>query len=824
MFDAHALFYPVATLPDGGQDHHALQVLLDSLVSKPVVDSTLEAAQPVHASRSLEPISYFAHETTEDEDFTGRVQDIGRLDRWAADPAVRLIGVCAIGGLGKTALVGHWLRSGRHNREAVFFWSFYRERDVNRFFEELRKFGRNHLGWDSSNNSPLAALLKERRILIALDGLEVIQESPGTIAYGKLLDVALADFFHEHSRSQSKSLLVLTSRFPFPDLTTYLGMAIRLLPLSSLRPEEGAALLAKFGVTNPQPDREQVSRTLLGHPLALRILALSIPPEARGDLTRLWNMVSQMSAASGTSWEHQAFEAKLKRLLAFYETQLPEPQRETLSLIALFHAPVSEDTLALLWHNLRGYLGTDTALPAALDALHGERLLTTDLGVNGEVRYACHPILRDFFRSRLLHQPEIAREAAAMLAGPPGATEVHSLEEAQTAATAIELLLDAGDLRAAHDLYQARLRSVLRRLPAPHWGVEVIRLFVKDDTRRHEVERELGVDILGNYLTDLGFHTRLSGEPEVALPFLASAEAIERETNDQESLCIGLQYLGNTEVPLGLLDSASRHFSEALEIAKSLGNAPEMRDSRSYIAWVDSLRGAVERADVGFTEASKIKCPSIKSEASHYRRWKIYWVEHLLRLGCLQLARELIEENREACVSEGWNDEVARCEWLLAWIDTLEGNRAQAQRHLKFAKDIFTAGHLISELARTLVTEAECHLGVGAHEAALSSCERALDLAAPRNFRLTQSDALNLRARIALAMDDSLAETACDDAEATLHLARQIGYAWAQREASATLIRCWEILGNDSEAQRHRQLLTKWTRRLRLKADIDRRC
>ena len=44
------------------------------------------------------------------EHFTGRAEELARLDRWAADPQVSLVGVTAWGGAGKTALVTHWVQ------------------------------------------------------------------------------------------------------------------------------------------------------------------------------------------------------------------------------------------------------------------------------------------------------------------------------------------------------------------------------------------------------------------------------------------------------------------------------------------------------------------------------------------------------------------------------------------------------------------------------------------------------------------------------------------------------------------------------------------
>ena len=228
------------------------------------------------------------HETTEDEAFTGRVDALARFDSWAADPGVGLIAVTAIGGLGKTALVARWLRSNGQVTtpapDGQFFWSFYRDRSAQHFLEALVDFGQKDLGWtpaeaDAASVDLALDLLRAHRVQVTLDGLEVIQEAPGTVAYGTLLDVELADFLHRHCRSEGASLVLLTSRFPFPDLMPHLGGSLRSLALPPLSSSEGAALLDTLGVLGEPADREAVSDKLAGHPMALRIFAQSMPPD-----------------------------------------------------------------------------------------------------------------------------------------------------------------------------------------------------------------------------------------------------------------------------------------------------------------------------------------------------------------------------------------------------------------------------------------------------------------------------------------------------------------------------------------------------------------
>ena len=88
----------------------------------------------------------WVHETTDDDRYVGRDDALDRLNAWAIDPNVRAISVTGLGGLGKTALVGYWLKRshGLQQRrfQGLFFWSFYVNRSVNDLFTALQTWGR----------------------------------------------------------------------------------------------------------------------------------------------------------------------------------------------------------------------------------------------------------------------------------------------------------------------------------------------------------------------------------------------------------------------------------------------------------------------------------------------------------------------------------------------------------------------------------------------------------------------------------------------------------------------------------------------------------
>ncbi len=776
-FHADVLFYPA---PAG--DHGALVVLLESLAQP----TAARAPAPAPPAPTAKVRQRFVHETTEDEKFTGRRDMLERLDTWAADPSVRLIAISALGGSGKTALLGKWLRNGAHRRQGVFFWSFYRERDTALMLKALDEFAQG-----------------AGSLAIALDGLEVIQESPGTTGYGKLLDPVLAQALHQHCRARDGNLVLLTSRFPFPDLTPYLGRGLRSLPLASLGDDEGAALLKSLYVGGLVEDRARVSRELDGHPLALRIFARSMPRDLGGDPTRLWTLIFG-------DGDH-TLEEKVQHLLNFYDQRLPEAHRQVLGLIALFRAPVGVKTLAPLWEKL---MRAPAPLESTLHFLHREHLLTDDPGPEGEPRYACHPILRDHFRRRLLGTEGFAQDAASLLGEAPDAAGARSLETVMRVITAIELLLQRDDLKAADDLYRSRLQNgrIFQAIPAPHWGMEVARSFVRDDERRERLHGQLTTGRLTYYLNEVGLFAYIAGEPETALSHYSEVEARNRQASDNVNVSVTLQNLADVETSLGRLADAARHATEALELAVQAKNDEHTCTSHAYLAFAASVRGEIEKAAKAFAEANAIENRTDSERNDLYGLRGIQWAEHLLRSGQTSRARKLTTRNREICERYSWQDHVARCEWMLGWVDVFEGEWRSAHRHLNDSEATFTRGHMIQDVAKVHLTRAACHLGEGQLDSALSACERALDLAAPRNYRLIHADALVLRARVALARGDAI--TARNDAESALQIAEPCEYAWAERDACEVLAQAWNALGNPGEAGRYAGRAADLNRRL----------
>jgi tetratricopeptide (TPR) repeat protein len=777
----------------------------------------------------------WVHETTEDDRYTGRAAALERLDRWCADPAVRVIGVTGMGGLGKTSLIGHWLKRkhGARGRPfaALFFWSFYADREVKHFAAALAAFMADVLGVrvppeTAEPGDAALAMLRARDVLLVLDGLEVVQELPGQPGYGAFLAQDLHDLLDGACRHATGSLVVLTSRFPFPDLTPYAGDGFRALDLEFLSPSEGAGLLHEAGVRGSVADREAVSRRFEGHPLALRVFALTLEDRAKGDPTRLVDQVFDAAHAEETG----TLEGKLGRLLLSYEQRLPEPRVALLGLVSLFRAPMPEATILTLAHGLPAAaeaLGgwNDPGLSHELGLMAREHLLIRDEAEDGSALWSCHPVLRDHFRKTLLGWGQYsAASAAGLLVGAPSGEGATSVAQLQPVLTAIELLLEAGDFPAAFRIYQERLDNgrIFLSLPAPAEGLRCALGFVRDAERRQVCERVLGRSRLGWMLNDVALFALNGGEFVAGLLFRQDCIATMKQLGESSNLAIDLGNEAELLVHLGRLAESELRARDALALARAAEAGPgyASRNSLCYLADTLAAQGRSAEASAAFDAANAIERRTRHAGAELYGFNGVVWAKLLIRLGRGERAQAIIEANLRLCEREGWQEHIARCRTLLGILATLAGRFTDAGGHLSQAESVFRRAHQIRYLPSMLLARAEYERRQVRWIEALAAVEAALRLAAPRMMLLDQADALVLRGRIRL--DRAAAEAASrqevdrarDDLEPALRIARSCGYAWAERDALTHLAETRARLGDQAKAATLRREAETLSRRL----------
>jgi len=603
------------------------------------------------------------------------------------------------------------------------------------------------------------AALRTHPLVLVLDGLEVLQEGPDAARYGSFLDGDLRELLAALCQRDHQSLAVLTSRFVFADLDRFLGTAFHQLELHGLAADNGARLLEELGVRGRPAEREHVSEELDGHPLGLRVFADAIPDE---DRDQPWRFLDH-SFHVGALPEGASLNDKLRRLLVFYEKKLPVVQVRILGIVSLFRAPIADETVLRLVRGLFGeVLPDDATLSTELRRLQSRGILTRE-PIEGGQGSACHPILRDHFRAVLLGTgADTARRAADLLTGQPSEELPRTLKEIEPVLLAIEVLLDAGDFKAADALYRNRFGNgeVFLSIPALQEGLGCAGGFVRDERRRERCEQWLSRKRLGFYLNTVGLFAMNSGYYEHALRYYREANDVAREVQDAYNLRIGLDNQAELLVFLGRLSEAQRMASEALRLATEVRGEDEIRDSHCYRGWAAALSGQLRSAALDFALANALEKKNDPDGDELYSGRGIHWAELLLRNGHPALATHPTKANLRICESEQWNDDIARCHSMLGWCALAEGRLDDAELELRQAEPILRRGQLLFDLASLHVTAGELALARQDAPVALYRAAEALALAAPRGMRLVHADVLVLRGRARL-LEAEIDSAAC---------------------------------------------------------------
>ena len=734
-YHVRPLFYPVR---EG--NHSALNILLESIAEAcgcaiPVPDvarvTQVSATKPTFTERWI-------HETSNDDKFVGRDEEIARLDRWVRDAAVRAIGISAVGGTGKTALVGHWLKqtSGWRSRPFVglFGWSFYQNRNTGSFLRELLIWAHLTLGVPLPNEptrfvDAALAISRTHPLIIVLDGLEVLQEGPERARYGTFLDGELREILTALCQREHSSLAVLTSRFVFADLERFVGTAFHQHELIGLASDQGAGLLEELGVGGTASEREYISESLHGHPLGLRVFAYAMPDEDRERPRRFLDSAFRL----GQLQDGAPLNDKLRRLLVFYEKKLPPVQSRLLSIVALFRTPVADETVLRLTRSLFGRkkkepLPDDATLAAELRRLQARGILTRE-PIEGGHGSASHPILRDHFRALLLSTgAATARRAADLLKGKPSNVTPQSVKEIEPVLLAIELLLDAGEFNVANELYQERLEGgeVFKWIPAPTEGIACTLGFVRNETRRRQCEEKISPRTLAYYLNAVGVFAMLTGNYEIAIDCSNDSDTLDRRMEDWVALSADLRNQSYLLSTLGRLAEAQRTGTEALRLATQERVAFLVCDGYAYRGWVAALSGQVRAAAEDFALANELEKKHPVAGTELHSLSGIHWAELLIRSGQTGSSSLRTQANLQICEMQHWNADIARCHWILGWCALTEGRLDDAQTEIRQAEAILHQGQLLFNLASLHVTAGALALARQDTEGALHRAAEAL--------------------------------------------------------------------------------------------------
>nr|VFJ62274.1 MAG: Tetratricopeptide repeat-containing protein [Candidatus Kentron sp. FM]VFJ62884.1 MAG: Tetratricopeptide repeat-containing protein [Candidatus Kentron sp. FM]VFK14142.1 MAG: Tetratricopeptide repeat-containing protein [Candidatus Kentron sp. FM] len=323
----------------------------------------------------LLPFAFHAAPEALKERFAGREREFAELDAaWAgilsgegADPnhpPIRVMGIVAWGGFGKSALARQWLwwrfeggtRDGNNKSDnnpiALFWWSFRKGQGLDNFVLALIRYLSGNPGLGLADIPPGAAgrlatlreALDERDHVLVLDGLEVEQHSARGDGLGRLKSPFLRELLREQAAGRlGRGLVIVASRLNLADLDRrdggYLAMDLEDRPLSNA---EACLLLTGEGVTELS-DRKlaQLMATIGPHPLALVIMAGILVRHNQGSAAG-WRRFQEDVPEPPQGREQ---ERKLRQVLAWSARVLQPDEARLATAIARFREPVEEEWL-----------------------------------------------------------------------------------------------------------------------------------------------------------------------------------------------------------------------------------------------------------------------------------------------------------------------------------------------------------------------------------------------------------------------------------------------------------------------------------------------
>lgn len=347
----------------------------------------------------------------------GRETELSRLDAAWKSPETHVLTLVAFGGTGKSALVSHWLdrisADGWRGARRVMDWSFYSQGTEDRVTSADR-FLDHALAWfgdpDPKAGAPrdrglrLAALVRQERTLLILDGVEPLQYPPNNALAGRIKDPGLAALLRGLA-AENPGLCVVTTRERIADLESFPTTAPQ-EDLEALSPEAGAELLKELGVKGSDSELVAASHEFGNHALALSILGGYLRQVAKGDVRRRHDV--DLAGADQRKGGHAL------RVIATYADWLGHsPEVVILRMLGLFDRPAdpkaiaalrSEPVIPWLTEPLMDLRDEDWQL--ALSNLREHGLLLSADPHQPDVLDA-HPLVRVYFQEYLKNeQPE----------------------------------------------------------------------------------------------------------------------------------------------------------------------------------------------------------------------------------------------------------------------------------------------------------------------------------------------------------------------------------------------------------------------------------
>jgi tetratricopeptide (TPR) repeat protein len=570
------------TSPQSQDNPSIEQTALKNVTAGGNINATIHQNVTIHQVVSAQPVAIAATLNTTPppvDEWQGRQDEIKELQIALSNEKIRLIGMTAAGGYGKSALAVKFKEQLTSNWR-VLWVSFIQPYPLAQFGRWLlEQLGRVYdEKWDEETliGQIVEGLIAEPCLLV-LDNMETVIPAEGKSVYGQFLSQWLGN--------GSNSKLLLTSREK-PKFSDNLQPRCYWLALKGLAEADAMRLVTEdYGLTGTQKELVNFVNRMDRHPLLMQLVS-SWMREELGEgvgVTEAENLGLDLFTVEGY---HRDTETCVKEVVAASLARLSARLGDILKRLSV----------------LRGIF--DLGLAQGLTAE------VTD----AELRYLARlSLLQEF-------PPE-------PLKGKPRRFQFLTL-----ISMVVQQQADSELLRSAH---QAALDYFLAHLPAPHWeSLEDLTAYLEAFYHAGELgEWQLAFDILneerggegknksvdqflnlqgfyrqviagsqreqdcyGKSLNHLGLCYYSFGQYEKAITHCQQYHDISEEIGDQQGVAISLGGLGNCYESLGQYEKAITHQQQCLEISGEIGYQQGMANSLGNLGNCYASLGQYEKA------------------------------------------------------------------------------------------------------------------------------------------------------------------------------------------------------------------------------------
>lgn len=747
-------------------------------------------------------------------DLFGRDRQLRALDEaWAS--GLNVLSLVAWGGVGKSALINHWLNrmSADHYRRAekIYAWSFHSQGATDRpvsadlFIDSaLRWFGDPSptTGFAWNKGERLARLIRRQRTLLLLDGLEPLQNPPG-YEEGRLKDQAMIALLRELA-ADNPGLCVITTRIQVNDLANFEGRSVRHIDLEHLLPDAGAQLLRAQNVVGNPGELEQASIDFGGHSLALTLLGSYLRDGFAGDVRRR----SQIASLE----EDVRYGGQARRVMVSYEKWFGDgPELAVLRMLGLFNRPADGATLAALRAapaiaNLTDALQSlsEPQWNQILAKLRRARLLSASQDQPDTLD--THPLVREYFGKRLKQDyPAAWREANDRIyehlkRTTPAVPD--TFEELSRLYTAIAHGCEAG--RHQDALAAVYTKRIVRgeayswyKFSAFSLELDALSSFFRQTW--DQVEEGLADSDKGHVMNQAGMCLMYLGRLKEAAQALLASLRLEVTLNDVQAASPTASNLSNLFMISGDLRQALHYARQALEMESRTPNRlfPEL-------AWWCAAGSFFQMGRMPEAEAHFRKAEEIQKQNSPH--WPILlsfsgflYGNFLLALGDYRRARNRAKQMLQYAQKHRIVRDMALSNLLLGRslvVDFQSQGKAdlkQAASHLTSAAEGLRQAGTPTYLPLALLARAELRRIQGQYEEAQTDLDEAMAIAGRGDMKLYLADAHLEYAQ--LYLDQGKTDKARESLATAKAMIEEMGYHRRDQEVQAIERRLGEASG-----------------------------